>query len=107
MPLDPRLFEGPREIEITNEGHKFRVGEYLGAAHVLDVLEKIPEAKRTPGFNYAIALVERECAEARAKIMASNLRAVAAAGWDINQVGNISLAGFKLIVEAAPQSEEA
>jgi hypothetical protein len=97
----------PFEVEVTGDAHKHAIGKYYGLCEAMDALEVVPEAKRVPGFSYAMAIIQRELAEAKAEIMGLNLRAVAASGRDINQLANVALHGQRLICTPLPPAEEA
>jgi hypothetical protein len=97
----------PFEVEVTGDSHKHAIGKYYGLCEAMDALEVVPEAKRVPGFSYAMAIIQRELAEAKAEIMSLNLRAVAGAGHDINAIGNIAFRGQVLICTPLPPTEEA
>lgn len=69
-------------VTITDPAHVRSVGEWYGAAIVLEALENQKEG-RLPGFGLAMAIVQKTEAEMRANMTAHNLRAVARAGIDI------------------------
>jgi hypothetical protein len=87
----------PFEVEVMDARHKHRIGLFYGIGAVLEELGAVPEHRRAPGFSYALAMVQKLEAEARAALMSDNLRAIAAAGHDINRVANVSLQGATLI----------
>ncbi len=108
-PETPDMFPEtlPQEVEITDRLHILKLGEVHGFMAAVDLLRAIPEAKRTPGFNYAIALVEAESHAHRADIIARNIRVAAKAGVDVAQTARINIRGYTLIVEPFPPGEEA
>jgi hypothetical protein len=97
----------PFDVTVTGDNHKHAIGLFYGAAAILDALEAVPEAKRVPGFSYAMAIAEREVAQQKADLMSLNLRAIAGAGHDINAIGNIAFRGQVLICTPLPPTEEA
>lgn len=97
----------PFKVPVTGEGHKHQIGVFYGLAQALDALQAVPQERRVPGFNYALALVQMEEAEARAQMMGLNLRAVAVAGHDITRVKNIALQGNVLVCTPVAPGEEA
>ncbi len=88
----------PSEIEITAPEHIIRIGEWHGLAAACQVLKDVPESKRPPGFGYALALLEREEAQARASLLHKNLLAAARAGMNLAQVRSLGFHGTKLII---------
>lgn len=96
----------PREVEITDPEHIFRVGTTAGLASAVDILRDVPESKRQPGFAYALALIEAETASHRADMVAANMRALAKAGVDLVATEKVHIRGFTLIATPMPQGEE-
>lgn len=87
----------PIEVEVTGNGHKHGIGEFYGAAKVMDALEAVPENRRAPGFSHALAIAQSVLSDLKADLMGQNLRAIAAAGHDITNVKNVALKGQVLI----------
>lgn len=97
----------PREVALTDPADIIRLGEMHGLLRAQEALQAVPENKRVPGFAYALALIDREAADARASMTSRNLRAIARAGIDITAVANVGARGSTLIVTPAPPGEEA
>jgi hypothetical protein len=73
-------------IEPLNEDHRLELGMALGISAAANFLRAKSENgfERLPGFNTALALVEAIEAQHRAEIAGKNIRAAAAAGYDIS-----------------------
>jgi hypothetical protein len=101
----PTLDLAPREIKITNVKHLRRVGELLGAATLLDTLQK---AKCVlPGFALALALAEREVAEHRITMSRDFHKIAAGAGVDLAQANRLELIGYDMLrVSFGPDGDE-
>ncbi|MFD3263147.1 hypothetical protein [Phenylobacterium ferrooxidans] len=97
----------PTEVEITNSRHLMQIGEWSGIAKCVAALKDVPDNRRTPGFSYALALLEAQEAESRAGMMHRNLAAASKAGVEIHTMRALGFDGSKLVCTPFAPGEEA
>lgn len=84
--------EEPTTVRVTDRAHAALLNRWIGICEAETAVEKrAKEFDRLPGFGLAMALLQKEAAEARSLAVAENLRAVARAGIDVTLVNQISL----------------
>lgn len=82
----------PQYVEITDRLHAQVVNRWIGKIEAMAAVEeRAKEFDRLPGFGLAIALLQKELAEAKAIAVADNLRACARAGIDIAKTSEIHI----------------
>jgi hypothetical protein len=96
------LFKRPSEgeilVPITDVKHRVAVGRFFGAAMMLEALEKAEKQfGKLPGYNAALAVAQRECAEVKVSLYGMNTKAAAKAGVDLSQWRVYSLDGENVI----------
>lgn len=101
---------GDIHVPITNPKHKLAVHRFLGAIEVYGALEAMKDIyAKTPGFNAAMAIVEKEIADLKVGTMTANVRAAAKAGVDLAVYRIYSIDGEHVIcrpVDAEASAED-
>ena len=97
----------PIEVEITDPGEIMRTGMWHAWNAAAGVRRDVPAAKRSPGFAYALALIELEAAKMQAERVAKNLLAITRAGHDISTIAGVSLHGHTLVCDRLTPAEQA
>lgn len=82
-------------VEIKSRKHLQMMGEWMGLIRAKQALDDASQFDKLPGFGLALAIVDREVNDTKARAITENLKACSRAGIDIAMVRNISL-DFKL-----------
>lgn len=105
------LFEKQRNgdilVPIRDNKHKLFIHRFIGATEVYAALEAVKGIySKTPGWNSAMAIVEKEIAELKVAMMQANVRAVAKAGVDLAAYRVLSVDGENVICRPIDVADE-
>lgn len=85
----------PVYVEITDPAHLAQMWRWMSLVDHANVLARVPEFHKVPGFGLASALLDKEIAEEKSTAVMMNMRAIAAAGIDVTKVAQIHIEGTK------------